>query len=109
MTAYTTTQRAIFRLPSDGGEVYKAADVPPEFPFCKRLFGLPDGTVFLFASEDNLVGAEAALFRLAPGTSTLRTVALGLDADYGHAVRDSATLFRFGDAGFVTGVAHRRF
>jgi hypothetical protein len=104
---YTTSHRAVYRLPASGGAATLAADIGDEYIYCEGLQGMPDGTVYLHAAEDNLVGSNAALFRLAPGGSSLERVADGLESDYTHVVRDASTLFRFGDAAFVTGVAHR--
>jgi hypothetical protein len=104
---YTTSHRAVYRLPAAGGVATLAADIGDEYFFCRGIQGLPDGTVYLHIAEDNLIGSSAALFRLAPGGSSLELVADGLESDYAHVVRDASTLFRFGDAAFVTGVAHR--
>jgi hypothetical protein len=102
------THRALYRIPAGGGEAAMVAKIPDDYAFCKGLEALPDGHVFLFAAVDNLTDAEAVLYRLAPGASTLAPVT-ALDSDYRHVVRDGSTVFRFGDGHFAHGIDYRKF
>ncbi|HEY8379605.1 MAG TPA: hypothetical protein VIK91_24100 [Nannocystis sp.] len=102
---FVRTDRVIYRLP-EGGALTKVADIDDAFPYCKSLHGMPDGTLYLVAYEDNLIGAEGALYRLAPGGGALQLIA-ALEPHYAHVVRDRATVFRYGDGHFAFGVGYR--
>lgn len=103
---FISTPRSIYRLPAGGTTPERVAEIDDAYPYCEGLAALPDGTVFLFAAVDNLTGSDGALFRLAPGSSTLELVA-ALESDYGHTVRDGATVFRYGDGHFAHGIGYR--